>query len=151
MLEVGNMLSPIEALLVFLFKTLDESTNSKIEGRTKLQKIVYLSSSADNVFNFHFIGYHYGPYSKELQKTVSEMLAFNLISEEEEGFNHNTRYNYMLTTEGIKQAETIWEKTDSESKERIKKLAFLGKELNSCPLNDLLNKAYEIAEGEGIL
>ncbi|GAG84445.1 unnamed protein product, partial [marine sediment metagenome] len=31
------------------------------------------------------------------------------------------------------------------------KLAFLGKELNSCPLNDLLNKAYEIAEGEGIL
>jgi len=145
------MLSPLEALLTFLFKTLDGSDQSKIEGRTKLQKIVYLSSRSDNIFNFRFVGYHYGPYSRELQKTVSKMVAFNLISEEEEGFNHNTRYNYKLTLEGIDQAKKIWGKLDEVVKETIEKLAITGKEINSNPFKEVLKQAYATAKGEGIL
>lgn len=145
------MLSPVESLLAFLFKTLDESETSKIEGRTKLQKIVYLSSRPDNLFNFRFVGYHYGPYSRELQETISKMLAFNLISEEEEGFNHNTRYNYKLTPEGVKQANKIWNNLDTKLKERIDRLAETGKEINCNPLSEVLKQAYATAKGEGIL
>ena len=145
------MLSPSESLLVFLSKTLDESDKNKIEGRTKLQKIVYLSSRTDDVFNFSFIGYHYGPYSRELQKTITKMIAFNLIDEEEEGINHNTRYNYRLTSEGIKKAEEIWKKTEKGLQERIEKLAITGKELNENSFKDVLNQAYATATDEGIL
>jgi len=145
------MLSPLEALVTFLFKTLDESDQSEIKGRTKLQKIVYLSSRPDNIFNFRFVGYHYGPYSRELQTTISKMVAFNLISEEEEGFNDNTRYNYKLTPEGIEHAKKIWGKLDKGSKEKIEKLATTAREINSNPLTEVLKQAYATAKGEGIL
>lgn len=146
-----NMLSPLESLLLFLFKTLDGSEEFKIEGRTKLQKIVYLSSRPDNIFNLRFVGYHYGPYSRELQEAISKMLAFNLIREEEEGFNHNTRYNYKLTSEGIEQARNIWDALDQKSKERIDRLATTGKKINLNPLSEVLTQAYATAKCEGIL
>jgi len=145
------MLSPLESLLTFLFKTLDGTDESKIEGRTKLQKIVYLSSRPDNIFNFRFVGYHYGPYSRDLQETISKMLAFNLISEEEEGLNHNTRYNYQLTPEGIDYAKKIWNNVDEGLKGRIEKLATTGKEINGHPLKEVLDQAYATAKREGIL
>jgi len=116
-----------------------------------MQKIIYLVSRIDDIFNFRFTGYHYGPYSKGLQKTLGRMSAFGLIREEEEEFDYSIRYSYALTNEGVKKAEELWKELDEEMKRRIDKLAKKGSELNSQRLEELLDKAYKKAEQEGIL
>lgn len=144
-------MSKTATLLLFLYALRKFFGQSQVDGRTKMQKIVYLTSRKNNVLPFKFKGYHYGPYSKELQNTLGRMTAFNLIEENISSFGPRIKYFYELTEEGFRKAREVWERLDPEFKDRIEKAAEEGSKYNDFTLDELLPQAYRIAESEGIL
>lgn len=72
-----------------------------IEGRKKLQKIVFLSKHFGLPFQEEFRFHFYGPYSESLATKVQEMVSMGLISEEEEvGPTGYKLYKYRLSQKG---------------------------------------------------
>lgn len=58
----------------------------RISGRTKLQKTVFFSEDSLNgknikSFNYNFIRFHYGEFSRELESDFKELIKNELISE----------------------------------------------------------------------
>jgi len=143
--------SKAKDLLLFLFSLSDHYQQPRIDGRTKMQKIVYLTSSKFDILQFPFIGYHYGPYSKELQNTLNRMVAFNLIREDYERKEVNEQYFYQLTFEGHENAKSTWGKIDQTEKKIICDSANFASELNKKTLQEILPEAYETARKQGIL
>lgn len=57
-------------------------TLEKIEGRKKLQKIVYVLQTQGHPFPQHFGYLHYGPYSSELASEIDALSSGDLIVQE---------------------------------------------------------------------
>jgi len=90
-----------------------------IVGKTRIQKIVYLYeeevhkqigfdkkiiTGEQSLFGFY--PYHYGPFSDNLLKCLEELLAFNIISEEQiktvsNKYKNDDILKYTLTQNGI--------------------------------------------------
>lgn len=75
---------------------------SKIVGRKRLQKVVYLLQQTGVPFTEKFSYHHYGPYSSELQAEIDRLVDYQLVSET----CNNACYTYEITEEGIKFLET---------------------------------------------
>lgn len=73
-----------------------ESSDAKITGRKRLQKLAYIMKNERFPIPQNFIYYHYGPYSQELNATVSELTASGLLTET----NTPQGYEYKLTDDG---------------------------------------------------
>jgi uncharacterized protein YwgA len=76
--------------------------NSKVRGRTRVQKDICILKHNDKIpFNFKFEPNYYGPYSYELTDTVDTLVAAGLL---EQNITHLSsgarRYDYTLTEEG---------------------------------------------------
>ena len=102
-----------ELLLLLLAR----SPEGKIEGRTRLEKVVYLLKQLGRVnFTYEFVPYHYGPYSRELVEDLDQLKEIGLV---DEGMNTDDygvlRYDYKLTSEGGQLAEEIEQKLGRES------------------------------------
>jgi uncharacterized protein YwgA len=71
-----------------------------IEGRKKLQKIVYISKKFNFNFNEKFNFHFYGPYSEELTLQVEELANLGFIKEVKENKGSFSQYKYELSTQG---------------------------------------------------
>ena len=93
-------------LLVLL---LAQSPEGKIEGRTRLEKVVYLLKQLGRVnFTYEFVPYHYGPYSRELVEDLDQLEEFGLVDEVMNTDEYGViRYDYLLTNEGAQLVEEI--------------------------------------------
>ncbi|MGJ9384003.1 YwgA family protein [Salipaludibacillus sp. CF4.18] len=72
----------------------------EIEGRKKLQKIVYIAKKMDFPFYEKYQFHMYGPYSEELTLRVEEMCELEFVTEVKEqqaGYQH---YRYELSDKG---------------------------------------------------
>jgi uncharacterized protein YwgA len=138
-------------LLLFFFRLRERYRQPQINGRTKLQKIIYIVSREHPFLNFHYIGYHYGPYSKELQHTLNTLSTFNLILENQEFVGPNIQYTYSLTEAGLNAARQIWSQLDERTQNVIDRAAYQGSQLNQHTLQEILPRAYAVAEHEGLL
>ncbi len=65
----------------------------QVVGRTRLQKIVYLSQLAGFGEDFNFEYHNYGPYSEELVEAVRAAEAFELITEDKKKTNWGGTYS----------------------------------------------------------
>lgn len=54
---------------------------TQIDGRKKLQKIVYLLKLYKLPFEMNYKYYHYGPYSAELQTEINYLVSHGLLDE----------------------------------------------------------------------
>lgn len=69
----------------------------KIEGRTRLQKIVFLGQMELGLPKFfEFDKYYYGPYSWELTETLEDLISTGQIIEESESRGDCITYIYSL-------------------------------------------------------
>ena len=93
--------------------------NGPIEGRTRLQKILYFVGRRldhKDILPFNELSYrphYYGPYSSQIDNDNRELKALNLVKEDQckiragrKGFDL-CRYDYSLTADGKKIAEKI--------------------------------------------
>lgn len=65
----------------------------QLVGRTRLQKVTYLSQLAGFANEFPFEYRHYGPYSQDLGDAIDIAVGFRLVSEEERSTDWGGRYS----------------------------------------------------------
>jgi uncharacterized protein YwgA len=143
--------SKTEGLISFLYMMKENGHQDKIEGRTKIQKIVYLTNRKHDILDFEYIGYHYGPYSKELQNTLDRMVVFNIVKEEIKRMGTNKQYIYSLTDKGINYARDSLKNLRKGESEVFSRAVTEASGYNQTPLNELLPIAYDVAGKEGLL
>lgn len=122
----------------------------KVHGRTFLQKFMYLLNV--EIFNEKLLDYNfykYGPFSNELNDTITELEFTNNIKEEAvQTKNLYTAYNYELTNEGYEKAKQIFnEKLTVEEKDKL--IRYTIDYRNFTPtqlLKYVYNKYPEVAE-----
>lgn len=115
-------------LLLFLLDHFKE-----IKGRTRIQKMLYLTNQIGwNVIkDYHF--YQYGPYSDWLKRELDLLVQRGLIEETEENTSDDkTLYGYKITDDGLKYLKTINLPSDLVEKTKV----FLD-ELKSFRTDDL--------------
>jgi len=76
----------------------------KVEGRTRLQKMIYLLKERGMLdFTYNFIPYFFGPYSSDLQNDVNLLASLGLINVKK----HDFFYTHELSDNGKKMASKI--------------------------------------------
>lgn len=114
-----------------------------IEGRTRLQKMVYFVGrrlNRNGLFKFNELSYrphYYGPYSSEIDNDNRELKALDLVKEDQckikvgrKGFDL-CRYDYYLTEDGKKIAKRI----KNEYQDIWKEVESVIEEIKSANLN----------------
>ena len=128
-------------LLVFI------SIAERILGRKRLQKLMYLLMKKKNiVVPFHFEPYLFGPFSRDLQFTISELVNRGFIKENViEIAPDYVGYEYSLTTKGKKIVETLIKSFDKRILNEIK--VFL-REYRDKEIHEIVREAYAYMESE---
>ncbi|MGM9927030.1 MAG: YwgA family protein [Bacillus sp. (in: firmicutes)] len=72
----------------------------EIEGRKKLQKIIYIAKKVDFPFQEKYQFHFYGPYSEELTLRVEELCEMGYLQESKEKKNGYYQYCYSITEAG---------------------------------------------------
>ena len=98
--------------------------NEGITSKTHLQKEMFLllkETVFQKVEGYKFIPHYYGPFSRELDSDLNELVASGLVSDSD---------GFILTPEGFKDAQALWNRLDqphraalSRIKERYNRLA----------------------------
>jgi len=128
------------ALLISVFGVTPEG---KIEGRTRIQKIICLLQSKENLpFSFNYKPYYYGPYSDDLSEGINTLVGMKLLDEKIVPTRRGSyRYDYKLTDEGIK----IFEKIQQKNEKVIKFLSENVTHYSSLNTPHLVNLAKKIS------
>lgn len=71
-----------------------------IDGRKRLQKLVYLVQQMGGPFKEVFQYHLYGPFSEQLANELEEMKGFGLVREIPEPAYSGRKYKYSITEEG---------------------------------------------------
>lgn len=80
----------------------------KIKGRTRIQKMLYLTNRIGwNAINDYYF-YQYGPYSEWVKRELDMLVQQGLIEENEVDIDgEKTLYEYKITSDGSKYLQTI--------------------------------------------
>lgn len=120
-----------------------------IEGRTRLQKMVFLlekeveqiEETPIDSSRYDFIPYDYGPFSKKLYDDLDYLSAEGLIDDFEEKMNDGqVKYNYELTSDGEEFVES--QLNSSESELIIELAEEMKTRYNNVPLSALIDYVY---------
>jgi hypothetical protein len=77
-----------------------------VQGRKRLQKVVYLLQAAGCPLDVDFILHHYGPYSRDVADVCDEMVAEGLLTEQVE-LSSVKQYTYTLPAATARLLEQI--------------------------------------------
>ncbi len=77
-----------------------------VDGRTRLQKIIYILTEASFVSEFQYEYRHYGPYSEELAEVPSYAGSFVALKEEERYTSRGASYFSYSTDKDKDEADT---------------------------------------------
>jgi len=125
----------IEKLLVVLDRL------RVIRGRTRLQKIIFLLKHKNKIdFDYNFIPYYYGPYSRDLQLAVNLLEAAGFVQVVPESGN---LYVHCLTTEGRSAARQSEQKMQKSEKNSLSEALRSYDEERSTP--SLISEAKKLA------
>lgn len=95
----------------------------EVQGRKKLQKLVYLAQRLGAPFREDFAYHLFGPFSEALANELEEMKMLGLIKETKETTQGGyPQYSYSLTQEGTGLAETKQLVFDSELVSTLREL-----------------------------
>lgn len=120
-----------------------------VEGRTRLQKMVFLLQQelveCDRMaegLEYEFIPYDYGPFSKELYDDLDTMIDEDLVDDTEEPLSSGeVKYVYEIEDEGEEVVDSQY--ADEEEGAEILALAQEIKErYNDVLLSDLIEQVY---------
>ena len=120
-----------------------------IEGRTRLQKMVFLmqqrlnerSLTPLNSRDYEFIPYDYGPFSKELYDDLDTLITREFVKDAEEEFAPGKlKYEYYIGPDGSGFVE------DQQTSEDAQVILDLAREIkteyNDVRLSDLIDDVY---------
>ena len=104
----------------FQMATLAQWAGGKgIQGRKRLQKVVYFLQAAGCPLSADFSLHLYGPYSSEVAKVCDEMVSTTLLKEHKEPNAAGMQYRYVLP----KDTERLLRKSEGKNPQRANELA----------------------------
>lgn len=120
-----------------------------IEGRTRLQKMVFLMQQKINEralaplngHDYEFVPYDYGPFSKELYDDLDTLIAEEFVEDAEEEFAPGKlRYEYYIDSDGNDFVED--QQTSKDAQVIIDLAREIKTEYNDVRLSDLIDDVY---------
>jgi uncharacterized protein YwgA len=119
-----------------------------VEGRTMMQKIVFIIKAKFGQFqDFAYSIHYYGPFSSDLAEELDTLRLKGLIKEVPTSLQDFIRYDITLTDEGKK---VVSRTARSVSTSKLQEMVRLARTLNSWPLNRVIDEAYSLAEKRGL-
>lgn len=122
-----------------------------IEGRTRLQKMVFLvqqridsdSHISLQSDDYEFIPYDYGPFSKDLYDDLDSLVEKRMVKDREEELDSGkVKYDYEIQSAGEEFVE-MQLSSESEAAQEIMKIARDVKtEYNDMLLSELIDDVY---------
>lgn len=119
----------------------------KIEGRTRLQKMVFLmqqhlgtTTNSESIEQYEFIAYDYGPFSKELYSDIDSLKREFVQEQHEEYDNGKEKYDYEMTDDGKSYIEN--QLSGDDSQEIINLAEDIKSEYNEELLSTLIDDVY---------
>ncbi len=85
--------------------------DSGLQGRKRLQKVVFFLQQAGCKLDCTYRLHHFGPYSRDVADVCDEMVAADLLEEKEDPQARGKQYNYKLTP----RTQELLEKADDQS------------------------------------
>lgn len=130
-----------------LLGILDEM-GEPVEGRTMMQKIIFILRHRFGKFRDYEYSLHYfGPYSEDLTNDLRRLKYQGLIEENSVSLIDMTRFDIELTAEGKKLAQKA---KDMIPHPYLSKMAAAAQDLNHTRLKDVIDEAYQIAARHGL-
>ena len=128
--------------MAILLKTIKIA--GEITGRTRIQKIVFLTSQMmelDDAYDFH--PHLFGPYSNQLARDLQKLVNWKYVKESKGSFDHTvagslSTFHYALSKEGEKFLNELTLPIVLESC-----IDELVSEFKNVPLNQLIRFVYE--------
>lgn len=126
-----------------------EANNHQVQGRTRMQKLVFLTQQRltdEGLEPYRYIAYDYGPFSKDLLDALEEYDEKDLIERRtERTWDGSKKYIYQLTRKGKRNFEkNLRESEDAEEIEKIRATSgdVIGK-FNKMSISKLLDYVYD--------
>jgi uncharacterized protein YwgA len=128
-----------------------EADNHQIQGRTRMQKLVFLTQQRltdedGNLEPYRYIAYDYGPFSKDLLDALEEYDENGFIDRRtERTWDGSKKYIYQLTAEGKQSFEkNLRESEDADEIEQIRATTSeVIDEFNKMSVSKLLDYVYD--------
>lgn len=126
-----------------------EADNHQIQGRTRMQKLVFLTQQRlddEGLQPYRYIAYDYGPFSKDLLDALEEYDEKGLVERRtERTWDGSNKYIYQLTPDGKRNFErNLRESDDAEEIERIRGTSSnVIDEFNKMSISKLLDYVYD--------
>lgn len=115
-----------------------DANGGEINGRTAIQKLVYLAQNTIPQLEIPpYKPHYYGPFSSELGLALEKLVSYSFVTETKVPGTMYEGYKYKLTTDGQKVIDSI-KKEKKEEYEKIKGLVNTCKEfceLKTAPLS----------------
>ncbi len=119
-----------------------------VEGRTMMQKIVFIiKAKFDQFHDFAFSIHYYGPFSRDLTEELDTLRLQGLIEEVPKQLQDFVRYDIKLTDEGKRK---ISRTARSVSTRKLQEMTRVARTLSSWPLDRVIDEAYSLAEKKGL-
>ena len=146
MCAMQERLNRMDLLLLLLLADGNKGKNEPIEGKTRLQKQLFLAQKKlqDHKIEmpYSFRPYHYGPYCKEIYSDINLLEKEGIIKEEEitDYYGGIVRV-FSLTPQGIKEAQSLIKNTAICAQFNI--IQAVKKEYNSMSVVDLVDFTHK--------
>ncbi len=111
--------------------------NENIPSRTHLQKEMFLllrETVFQKVEEYKFVPHYYGPFSRELDSDLNELVASGLVNDSD---------GFILTPEGFKDAHALWNRLDQPHKAALSRIKERYNRLASEKLLDYVYEKYK--------
>ncbi|MFQ5831495.1 MAG: hypothetical protein ACE5H4_02205 [Candidatus Thorarchaeota archaeon] len=121
---------------------MDSSPNFKVEGRKRLQKLVFLGEVEGHLGeHFRFERCHYGPYSSTLQETLDHLKIQGYVKESKTEIDGlSPRRDYTMTALGRNRVKELEDKHSlSKLRERLTKAL---EKFLEMPISGILDHVY---------
>jgi len=99
-----------------------------IDGRKRLQKIVFFLQSAGLPMGAEFALHHFGPYSWDVAQACDELVSAGVLSEEAKRNQVGRQYSYRLTERGSRLLDRAGE-TNEQLNQQFKQFQHIAQDL----------------------
>ena len=136
----------LEDIVLYLLFAQNES---EIEGKTKLQKLIFLieqrikNADSSDFESFEFVPYNYGPYSEKLNKIINNFINRKLVKHVKTRVIDYPINRYILSPEGANEIKNISKNTTKKDEQILKIIDEIKKDFNELSLHNLIVHVYK--------
>jgi len=101
---------------LMLARVIQAAGDGGVDGRKRLQKVVYLLQRSGFEFDAAYRLHFYGPYSRDVAECCDALVRGGVVAESEQSFGSGSRYRYVLSKEGRRRLGETPEHSRSEDR-----------------------------------